>query len=308
MSSSGPPRRVRVAGRCARAWLVAVLMLPIQALGGDFALLARVSDADLPEPSGLAASRRWPGVYWTHNDSGGLPMLYALNRRGQVLARIAVAGAGATDWEDIALFEREGQSWLAIGDIGDNLAWRQSVSVYLLPEPALDASEVSVARRIDLQYPDGPRDAEALAVDAAAGELLLLEKGGAPAGFYALPLDPPPGLASTRRVAEVTLPWPQPLPPVAPLDAARGRVAVTAMDLSRDGRQLAVMTYSHLYRYRRAPGEDWATAFARAPQVWPLPRHRGFEAMAVEADGVSVVVIPEGQPAPLYRAKGLLRP
>lgn len=291
--------------------LLAVLLLgacraSALAAGSPFVPLAAVADAALVEPSGLAASRRWPGVYWTHNDSGGLPQLFAVNRRGQVLARVTVEGATAVDWEDLALFEREGRSWLAIGDIGDNLAWRKTVAVYLVPEPELDANTVAVAQRIDVRYPEGPRDAEALAVDAEAGDILLLEKGAAPAGFYRLPLQPPPGVVTAERVATVSLPWPHALPPVAPLDAARGRVAVTAMDLSRDGRVLTVMTYSHLYRFQRDAGVAWATVLAQAPQWWPLPRRRGFEAMAVEADGVSVVLMPEAQPTRLFRAKGLL--
>lgn len=70
---------------------------------GSFVPLTTVSDRELPELSGLAASRRWPGVYWAHNDSGDGPRLFAFNRRGQVIARIEVEGAEAVDWEDIAL-------------------------------------------------------------------------------------------------------------------------------------------------------------------------------------------------------------
>lgn len=275
-----------------------------------FVPLIQVADPEIPEMSGLAASRRRPGLYWTVNDSGGTPTLYAFNRRGQVLSKVEVVGASNIDWEDLALFERDGRSWLAVGDIGDNLAWRDSVSVYLLPEPEPGDLQATFERRIDFRYPDGPRDAEALAVDVANQQLLILQKGPAPAGLYALSLWPAPGASvlTAERLADLQLRWPGTPAAVAPIAAPRGRVAATAMDLSRDGRWLLVSTYVHLFGFRREAGEDWPATLAREPQVWKLPRQRGFESMAIEADGRGVVVAPEGYPAPVFRARELLPP
>lgn len=275
-----------------------------------FAPLTQVADPELPEMSGLAASRRWPGLYWTLNDSGGTPTLYAFNRRGEVLSKVEVVGASNIDWEDLALFEQDGRSWLAVGDIGDNLAWRDSVSIYVLPEPEPGDLQASFDRRIDFRYPDGPRDAEALAVDVANQQLLILQKGPAPAGLYAVPLRPAPSTSplTARRVADLQLRWPGTPAAVAPIAAPRGRVAATAMDLSRDGRWLLVSTYVHLFGFRREAGEGWPATLAREPQVWKLPRRPGFESMAIEADGRGVVVAPEGYPAPVFRARGLLPP
>jgi hypothetical protein len=304
--------KCRCLGTVLAAALTTISMGAAVAAEAPFVALTTLQEPDLPEISGLAASRRWPGLYWAHNDSGGRAELHAFDRRGRMRARIAVVGAQAVDWEDLALFERDGRSWLAIADIGDNLAWRSAVTVYLLPEPDPSDLQVRVERRIDFRYPQGPRDAEALAVDVASGQLLILEKGPAPAGFYALPLDPPPEPTPgvpllARRLADLRLPWPQALPAVTPLGAAQGRVAATAMDLSGDGRVLAVMTYTRLYRFSREPGEDWAQTLARAPASWKLPRLRGFEAMAIEADSRSVVIAPEAFPTPVFRAAKLLQ-
>ena len=63
--------------------------------------LAVLPDA-LRESSGLAVSRRQPGVLWSHNDSGDGPNLYAIDLSGRLLATIPVANAAARDWEDIA--------------------------------------------------------------------------------------------------------------------------------------------------------------------------------------------------------------
>lgn len=273
-----------------------------------FEPLTTVNDRELPELSGLAASRRWPGIYWAHNDSGDGPRLFAFNRRGQVIARVEVEGAEAVDWEDIALYERDGRSWLAVGDIGDNLAFRDRVTIYLMPEPELDASRVKPLRRLDFRYPDGPRDAEGLAVDAEGGSILVVEKGAPRVGFYRLPLDAGPGVQTAERLATLELPAPgKPLPAV-PMSAPRARVSVTAMDLSRDGLRLAMISYRQLFCFDRKPGESWAETLARAPRLWPLPRKSGLEAMAIEADGRSVVVAPEGIPTPVLRARRILAP
>jgi len=48
--------------------------------------------AELPEGSGVAASRRTPGRFWSHNDSGD-PVLFALDGDGRVIGRLRIAGA-----------------------------------------------------------------------------------------------------------------------------------------------------------------------------------------------------------------------
>ena len=62
--------------------------------GGDLCTVATrpVPLRDLPEGSGVALSRRTPGLLWSHNDSGP-PMLIALDASGAVKGRVTVAGA-----------------------------------------------------------------------------------------------------------------------------------------------------------------------------------------------------------------------
>src|SRR5207245_3442426 len=57
----------------------------------------------LVESSGVAVSHAYPGVLWTHNDSGDGPYLYATDLRGTDRGALLVPGAQAIDWEDIAL-------------------------------------------------------------------------------------------------------------------------------------------------------------------------------------------------------------
>src|SRR5688500_18639935 len=57
--------------------------------------------AELPEGSGLAASRRTSGRFWSHNDSGE-PVLFALDTNGRVTGRLSISGATVEDWEAVA--------------------------------------------------------------------------------------------------------------------------------------------------------------------------------------------------------------
>ena len=95
-------------------------------------MLGRIDDAAIDESSGLVASRTNPGLYWTHNDSGDGPNIYALDERGAHRGTWRVKGASAQDWEDIAAGRgpQAGVSYPYIGDIGDNEARRSEIIVY----------------------------------------------------------------------------------------------------------------------------------------------------------------------------------
>src|ERR1041384_8744014 len=146
---------------------------PMAAPYGPPAIIATLKDKAVSESSGLAASRLAPGAYWTHNDSGDGPFVYAFDTRGDSLGVFRVAGAQARDWEDMAAGPgpERGKSYLYLGDIGDNDETRDEVVVYRVAEPALTAvtrnltkarpGSTEPAEAIRLKYPDGKHDAEA---------------------------------------------------------------------------------------------------------------------------------------------------
>jgi hypothetical protein len=139
----------------------------------------------LTEASGLAASRRVPGRFWTHNDSGQ-PVLFSLDARGAVTGQLRLTGARVEDWEAIAVGPCDGGSCIYIGDIGDNDAERRSVTVYRVPEPEAPGGKAAVADTYRATYPDGPHDAETLL--AAGGRLYIVTKGETgPAALYRFP-------------------------------------------------------------------------------------------------------------------------
>jgi hypothetical protein len=129
----------------------------------------------LGEASGIAVSRRVPGRLWTHNDSG-LPVLFALDTRGAVTARIRLTGAAIDDWEAIAVGPCPAGSCIYIADIGDNNARRQRITIYRMPEPMETPEAAAVTEAFHAIYPDGPRDAEALLL-TPDGRASIVTKG-----------------------------------------------------------------------------------------------------------------------------------
>lgn len=156
---------------------------------------APVQIAELPEGSGVAASRRSPGRLWAHNDSGK-PVLLALDTNGALVGRVIVSNAKVEDWEAIAVGPCPGGDCIYVGDIGDNNARRPGVTIYRIPEPA-NATGSAAADVFNVRFPDGAHDAEALLV-SPRGEILVVTKGETgPVGVYRMPRDAKPGATVT---------------------------------------------------------------------------------------------------------------
>ncbi|MEV0416145.1 WD40 repeat domain-containing protein [Streptomyces sp. NPDC050448] len=165
-----------------------------------------ITDPRIKESSGLAASRIHPGVYWTHNDSGDGPYVYAVDSAtGKTVARVTLAGIGTPrDVEAISLGP-DGQ--LYVGDIGDNLngTW-DHVWIYRFPEPKELADVTVNAEQFTVKYADGARNAEALMVHPVTGRVYIASKSEDKGGLYEGPEQlSASGTNVFRRVAD--LPW-----------------------------------------------------------------------------------------------------
>ena len=249
-------------------------------------LAGRVVGAGPVELSGLVHSRTQSQVLWTHNDSGDRARVFAIARNGGLLGDIAVAGADNLDWEDIAIGPSAGaRNALYIGDIGDNLAMRPTVTVYRVPEPRLGAGvppATAPADRLVLRYPDGPHDAEALLVDPAGGALVIVTKAlGGRAGVYVGRPRSPRATTRMRRAAVVSLGVGEP---------------VTAGDLSADGTTIVLRSYGRAFVWSRHRGESIPAALSRRPctaQAGLLAEGQG-EALALTGDGRAFYTVAEG--------------
>ena len=135
----------------------------------------RYAEPDLIEASGVVASTRAPGVYWSQNDSGNDERIFAFDSTGRALGAVRVRGSHNRDWEAIAIGVCPQGSCLYIGDVGDNAAHRDSVIVWRIPEPLPMDTVSPQAERMYVRYQDGPRDVEAMYV-APDSSIMLISK------------------------------------------------------------------------------------------------------------------------------------
>jgi hypothetical protein len=266
-----------------------------------FSVVGKLQSSRLDEASGLQVG---DGTLYLHNDDGR--RLFVASPNGRELGEVKLDQAKNRDWEDITRVPGDDGPLLVVGDIGDNHAGRKDVSLYFLREADLVSpwQDVAARHRLRVRYPDGARDAEALAYDPDERLLLILSKRDQPPRLYGIPLDL--ALWQDEVEAEFLGEVPGFRPPTRS-DILRhpGRglwvSQPTGMDISPDGRLAAVITYRSLYLFRREPGESWADAMQRPPEEYIGPPGYHDEAVGFSPDGRSIYVTTEGRPAPLYR-------
>jgi hypothetical protein len=134
--------------------------------------------SEIPETSGLAVSRRNPGLLWSHNDSGSAAVLFALDTAGTVRGRVRVP-IRTRDWEDISAARCLSGDCLYIADIGDNRLTRRQVQIYRVQEPAPGDAETAPPEVFTATYADGPHNAEAMFVIGADLFIITRDRTGA---------------------------------------------------------------------------------------------------------------------------------
>ncbi len=267
----------------------------------EIELIGAIPSDDIPEASGLARSLKQKDRLWIVNDSGSPPVLHVVGTDASVHGAVTVNGVENVDWEDLASFEAEGESYLLVGDIGDNGSLRDYLSLHIVPEPTSKLpTAVDVQRTLRFRYPDGPRDAEAIAVDVDEGLVYVLTKRNLPARLYSVPLDSETAEEpATARYLGLIDSLPQP--------TANERKNApqlfwywqpTAMDFSADGSFARVLTYRGVYTYRRERGESWLAALSREPHE-TLLKDVLSESLCVTGRDTFVTV--ERRRPPLYR-------
>ena len=250
---------------------------------------------EIDEASGLAVSRDTSFYLWTHNDSGGDPVLYLITNVGADSGKYTLAGATNIDWEDIAIGPgpNDTVTYLFVGDIGDNRAVRDEVTIYRIAEPDLTVpnlpEEVTLTgvESITFQYPDGARDAETLMVDPVTRDIYVLSKREANIGIYRLPF--PQSTDETIIAASMgAIPF----------------TSIVAGDISADGSEILVKNYFNVYHWSRDAGESIAEALMKEPSRLDYAAEPQGEAIAWEPDGSGYYTVSEednGEPAILKR-------
>ena len=244
----------------------------------------------LTESSGLAFSSVRRNHVWTHNDSGSKARLYAFDTNGKCTAERKLKSVEANDWEDLCGYVDDGVPRLLVADCGDNARTRDTIKLYLMNEPDPQESDtIRDVEEIEVRYPDGARDCEAVAVDVSRRLIVLITKSFLPScGVYVLPLPPlkqtlDERTVTARRIGSLPLPM------------------VTAMDIDPVSGDIWVVSYFQAFQFKAGGGDrDLAWQLKQLPIAHELPRWRQIEAVAIDANQ-DVWVTSEGSPAPLGR-------
>jgi hypothetical protein len=195
---------------------------------------------EIRETSGLARGRTNADVFWTHNDSGNEPQLFAIAPDGTIKTRVALPNLRVTDWEDLEAGTCGDAHCLYLADIGDNAGRRKNISIYEVQEPSIADRAAAIRRTLSAVYPDGPQDAEAL-FRLPDGTLFVVTKGRHKAiKLYRVSAAGANDQGSLQLVREIA---------AQPREEADRITAATA---SPNGNWVAIRSYSTLYLFRTA--------------------------------------------------------
>lgn len=262
----------------------------------EFVELAQIADSKINESSGCAISRTNANSLWIHNDSGDEARLFLVGLDGKTKAVVKLPDADAVDWEDMCSFESNDQSWLLIGDVGDNDRnrgmQRPGCRLYLIREPAIPQSiglptmSWNIAATIEFRYSDGPHNCESIAVDPIRKEILLLTKASPfQCGLYRLPM-----VLSQEKQDHVALRIASPGIPFA-----------TAIDIAPSGQELVIITMFNGIFVRREVVQSWSDAFKLPGQPINLPPRKQGETGCFDTSGRFLFLNSEGTEQPLWR-------
>ena len=169
--------------------LFLLLLIPVKAQeegSADFSpMFLPKLKAELPndvrETSGLFFHN---GRLWTHNDSGGKPILFALDTTTfEVVQRITLSNAKNKDWEDVCT---DGET-VFVGDFGNNKGHRKNLRIFTFPLSAIpeEGDAVVMVDSINFNFADQTNfdnrkyehDFDCEAMFASENYLYLLSKG-----------------------------------------------------------------------------------------------------------------------------------
>lgn len=284
--------------------ILALIVVSVFQLYGTPTTIANLKNPAINESSGLAASRSNPNIYWTHNDSGDGPLVYAFDATGESRGVFRVAGAQARDWEDMAVGPgpTQASSYLYLGDIGDNNKARSEIVVYRVPEPKLTAADKNSSKSnpritaagdaIRLRYPDGKFDAETLLVHPTSGNLYIVTKVILRnATIYEARAPLVPGKVITmKRIGDIKVP------------SLIG--ALTGGSISPDGRRVALCDYLQGYEVvLPRSSKNFNDIWRQTVTPFKLGQREQGEAITYRADGKALLVTSEGKLPPLIQVE-----
>lgn len=272
---------------------------------------ALLDSADVPESSGLVASRTSPDIFWTHNDSGNAPRVWALRLNAADMAAGVARSMGYAnlqgfsnfDWEDIAVGPGPR---VYVFDGGDNPPCsRTDKRIHRFVEPAIDpdGSPVVLTPSVEsmrFEYPDGADpalpadtdderyDCETLLVHPVSGDIYLVTKrtnsNGAAARVY--------------KLSAADIVWDSPAVHVLEFVADLGSTVTytpTGGDIGPFGSRLLVRNYATAWEFTLPAGRPFDDIFTVVPRSMSLSGEIQGEAICYAADGANIFASSEVQ-------------
>lgn len=260
----------------------------------SFSLYAQqIESKDLKEISGLVISSKNKGIVWVHNDSGDKGNVYALNLDGTLKATFNYKDE-VIDCEDIALApDSNGLPSIYVGDIGDNNAQRPFVSIYKFHEPILtqtESSEIENFEILNVQYPDGSRDAECLLVDNKDQKIYIITKREDSVGVYSTPLKFKNNETIILKKEGSIL-----------FKGFKNLKYITAGDISQDGKQVLIKSYMNVFYWERKDNESLFSCLQSEPKIVGYKPERQGEAIGFSPDSKFFYTISEGESADIIK-------
>lgn len=240
-------------------------------------VINHLARTDLVEISGVAASRVTPGLLYIHNDSGNPNQVYLTDGSGADKGTLTLTQQNNRDWEDIAVGPGPiaGKSYVYVADIGDNDAKYNTVMIYRFPEPDLTGKslpfimDVTNVDKIELKYPDGPRNAETLMVDPLTRDIYIASKESNLSKIYVA--------RYPQSITTVTT-----LSPLVELLFNKA----TGGDISADGSEILLRSKEQVWYWKLPAGTSISAGLVTKPQYAPYFKNEPQgEGIGFAADG-----------------------
>ncbi len=212
--------------------------------------------ADVPgianETSGLELNN--PNRLYTHNDSGGEPVIYCFDSLGTLLGTITIVNATNVDWEDLA---QDAYGYIYIGDFGNNTNTRTDLKIYKIKNPDSIVTDTVSAEIIYFSYEDQTEfpppsdrmnfDMEAMVVFGDSIYLFSKNRTSPFDGYtklYSLPKTPGTYIANLVDSFQT-----------GELVSESGQI--TSADISPDGSKLVLISYTTMWLFQNFVGSNF---------------------------------------------------